>query len=434
MVEQADTSQQRPRVLILGGGFAGVGAARQLKGADVDVVIVDSNNYHTFQPMLYQVATALLDASAVAHPLRGLFHDQPNADVYQATVNAIDLEKREVSFDEMRPMAYDYLVVALGARVSYFGVEGAAEHALPLYTLPDAVRMREHLLLRWEAAGRDPSLAETGALNVVVVGGGPTGVESAGALAELYETNFARDYPRLAHDQAKVTLVEAAPELFSMFKRDLRTYAKRALEKRGVEVMVGEVVESVTADAVTLRSGKVLPAQTLVWAAGLQAHPLGEALGVELQHGRRVPVELDLRVAGHPELFVLGDIAWITDGKTGEVLPQLGSVAMQAGQHAGKNIARLVKGQEPEPFRYHDKGTMATIGRGAGVIQFAGGRTMKGKTAWLAWGAVHLALLSSGEDRAKAIVDWTWAGFTHERGARITFATVPEDDPLLTKR
>jgi NADH dehydrogenase len=421
-------------VLILGGGFAGVGVARALKGADVDVVVVDRHNYHMFQPLLYQVATALLDVSAVAHPLRGLFHDQPNVAVFQATVKAIDLERREVTFAEMPPQSYDYLVVALGAKVNYFGVEGAEQHGFPLYTLPDAVRVREHILKRWEAAARDPSLAAQGALNVVVVGGGPTGVESAGALAELYQTNFARDYPTLSQDDARVTLVEAAPHLFSMFKKDLRTYARKALEKRGVQVLLGETVTSVTADEVRLESGTVLPAQTLVWGAGLQAHPLGDALGVELESGRRVPVDLDLRVAGHPELFVIGDLAWITDAETGEVLPQLGSVALQAGGHAGKNIARLAEGKETKPFSYHDKGTMATIGRGAGVIQFSGGRTMKGKAAWLAWGAVHLALLSTGEDRAKAIVDWTWAGFTHERGSRITFATEPEDAPLLTKR
>jgi NADH dehydrogenase len=208
-----------------------------------------------------------------------------------------------------------------------------------------------------------------------------------------------------------------------MFKADIRSYTKKALEDRDVEVLLGEVVASVEPTRVTLQSGKVIEAHTLVWGAGLQANPIVELLGVELQHGNRVPAEPDLSVGGHPEVFVVGDIAWITDSKTKAVLPQLGSVALQAGEHAGENIARLVAGKDTEPFEYHDKGTMATIGRGTAVIQTRGGHTLKGKGAFLAWGAVHLALLSTGEDRAKAIVDWTWAGFTHERPGRISVRT-----------
>jgi NADH dehydrogenase len=205
-----------------------------------------------------------------------------------------------------------------------------------------------------------------------------------------------------------------------MFKEKLRDYTKGALEERGVEVVLGEIVESVEPTRVRLKSGKVLEAHTLVWGAGLQASPLAAALGLELQRGNRIATEADLSIAGHPETFAVGDIAWTTDTKTDEVLPQLGSVALQAGDRAGKNIARLLDGKETEPFRYHDKGTMATIGPGAAVVQLPRGRTLHGEVAWLAWGAVHLALLSTGEDRAKAIVDWTWAGFTHERGARIS--------------
>jgi len=434
MPEPNDTSKPRPRVLILGGGFAGIGAAKELKHADADVVVVDSHDYHTFQPLLYQVATAELDSSAVGHPLRDLFHDQPNVAVHQATATGIDLEKREVSFDKMAPIAYDYLVLGLGACVNFFGVEGAAEHAFPLYTLGDALRLRDHVLRRWEAADRDPSLVDEGALNVVVVGGGPTGVESVGALSELYHHSLAKDYPRLPLHKAHLTLVEAAPELFSMFKPELRTYTHKTLTKRGVEVMVGEVVAAVTPTEVTLKSGEVLSAHTLVWGAGLRAHPIADSLGVELQRGHRVPVEPDLRVAGHPELFAIGDIAWITDAKTGEVLPQLGSVALQAGAHAGENLARLLSGKETTPFEYKDKGTMATIGPGAAVIQFRRGRTIKGKTAFLAWGAVHLALLSTGEDRAKAVVDWTWSIFTRERSARIVVETEPDSDVVTAKR
>jgi NADH:ubiquinone reductase (H+-translocating) len=418
-----DVQGGRPHVLVLGGGFAGIGAARKLKQAEVDVTLVDKHDYHTFQPLLYQVATDLLETSACGHPLRDLFHEQPNAAVHETTVTSIDLASREVRFAEMAPLTYDYLVLGLGAEVDFFGVEGAPEHAFPMYTLADAVRLRDHILQKWEAADRDPALVEDGALNVVVVGGGPTGIESAGALAELYRSNFAKDYPGIPQGEARIILVEAGPTLMAMFRSDIRSYTRKALEKRGVEVLLGEVVASVQPTRVTLKSGTVLEAHTLVWGAGLHASPVVEALGLELQHGHRLPAEPDLSVVGHSEVFAVGDIAWITDTKTGDVLPRLGSVALQAGDHAGENIARLVAGKDTEPFVYHDKGTMATIGRGAAVMQTRGGHTLKGKTASLAWGAVHLALLSTGEDRAKAVVDWTWAGFTHERAGRISVRT-----------
>ena len=416
----------RPTVLVLGGGVGGIGAARKLTDAGVDVVLVDKHDYHTFQPLLYQLATDLVETAVVAHPLRDLFHEQPNATVHKASVTAIDLARREVQFAEMSTVTYDYLVLALGAEVNFFGTSGAAERAFPMYTLADAVRLKEHVLERWEAADRDPSLIDDGALNVVVVGGGPTGVESAGALAELYRSIFSEDYASIPQEKARIVLVEAAPELFTMFRKDLRTYAKRELEKRGVEVLTGETVAAVEPTRVTLGSGHELEAYTLVWGAGLQANPIVRALGVELQKGNRVAVERDLSLPGHPEVFAVGDIAWITDTKTGQVLPQLGSVALQSGEQAGESIARRVAGAEPEEFGYFDKGTMATIGRGAAVIQMPRGRTMKGKAAALAWGAVHLALLSTGEDRAKAVVDWTWAGFTHERPGRISVRTERE--------
>jgi NADH dehydrogenase len=411
------------RVLILGGGFAGIGAARALKKADAEVVLVDKHDYHTFQPLLYQVATDLLERSAVGHPLRDLFHDQPNVRVHLDETTGLDLEKREAQFAEMKPISYDYLVLALGAEVNFFGAEGAPEHAFPMYTLADAIRVKEHILRKWEAADKDSELAEDGALHVVVVGGGPTGVESAGALSELYRNNFADDYPDLHAEHARITLVEAAPELFGMFHQKLRDYTKEALEERGVDVVLGEIVESVEPTRVKLKSGKVLEAHTLIWGAGLQANPIVQSLGLDLEKGNRIGVEPDLSIPGHPEAFAVGDIAWITDSKTHEVLPQLGSVALQAGDQAGENIARRIAGKETKPFRYHDKGTMATIGRGAAVVQLPRGRTLTGETAFLAWGAVHLALLSTGEDRAKAVVDWTWAGFTHERAARITVET-----------
>src|SRR3954452_6000444 len=229
-----DREGARPRVLVLGGGFGGIGAAHELKGSEADVVLVDQHDYHTFQPLLYQVATGLLAQPAVGHPIRDLLHGQANARAHQDRATSIDLDRREARFGELEPLSYDYLVLALGAEVDFFGVEGAAEHAFPLYTLPDAVRLSDHILGAWEAADRRPARIEDGALSVVVVGGGPTGIETAGALAELFGGVFRRDYPDLPRDKARIVLVEAGPELFPMFKPTIRKYAAQALTERGV--------------------------------------------------------------------------------------------------------------------------------------------------------------------------------------------------------
>jgi NADH dehydrogenase len=410
-------------VLVLGGGFAGIGAAHKLKGSEAEVVVVDQHDYHTFQPLLYQVATGLLEQPAVGHPIRDLFHKQPNVRIHQDRVTAIDLDALRVEFSELEPLGYDYLVLGLGAEVNFFGVEGAAEHAFPLYTLTDAVRLKNHVLRTWESADRKHELVEDGALNVVVVGGGPTGVETAGALAELYNGVFEKDYPDVPEGAATITLVEAGPEIFPMFKPDIREYTVEALEKRGVTVKTGDVVESVGPTRVKLKSGTELAAHTLVWGAGLQGNALVQSLGLELGRGNRIGVDEELRVPSHPEVYAVGDVAAITDAKTEQVLPQLGSVALQSGEHAGTTIAQRIAGKETKAFTYHDKGTMAAIGRGSAVVQMLGGKTMKGKTASLAWGTVHLALLPTNEDRAKAVVDWAGAGLTHQRSGRITVET-----------
>ena len=264
------TTDGRPRVVILGGGFAGVGAAQKLKKAAADVVLIDHHDYHTFQPLLYQFATGLLETTGVGHSLRDLVHGQDNATVHKTAVTVVDLDKRTVHFAEIEPLAYDYLVLALGAEVNFFGTAGAAEHAFPMYTLSDALRLKEHVLGKWEEADKNPALIEDGALNVVVVGGGPTGVETAGAMAELYRGEFARDYPNVPQEKARIVLVEAGPEIFSMFKPDIRAYTVKALEKRTVEVMTGQIVAAVAPTRVTLKSGDELAAHTLVWGAGLQ--------------------------------------------------------------------------------------------------------------------------------------------------------------------
>jgi NADH:quinone reductase (non-electrogenic) len=413
-------ANERPRVLILGGGFAGVGAAQKLKDAEAEVVLVDRHDYHTFQPLLYQFASGLLEQTAVGHSLRDLVKRQDNTAVHQATVTGVDLDAREVSFDGIAPLAYDYLVFGLGAEVNFFGTEGATEHAFPMYTLSDALRLKNHVLERWEAADKDPDLVDDGALTVVVVGGGPTGVETAGALAELYRDNFDKDYPSLPQEKARIVLVEASEEIFAMFKPNLREYARDALETRTVEVVTGARVQSVSPTRVTLASGEVIPAHTLVWGAGLQGNELVQSLGVELERGNRIGVGPDLELPGYPGVYVIGDVAAITDSKTEQVLPQLGSVALQSGEHVGDTIARRVAGKSTKPFAYKDKGTMAAIGRHSAVVQMLGGKTMKGRKAQFAWRTVHLALLPTNEDRAKAVVDWVGSELTHQRVGRIT--------------
>ena len=385
-------------------------------------MLVDRHDYHTFQPLLYQFATGLLETTAVGHSLRDLVKGQDNAVIHTAPITAIDLEAKEVRFEGLDPIAYDYLLLALGAEVTFFGTQGAAEHAFPMYTLPHALKLKNHVLERWEAADKDPSLIEDGALNAVVVGGGPTGVETAGALAELYRTNFDRDYPGIPQESVRIVLVEAGDEIFAMFKPNLRKYAREALEKRTVEVVTGARVQSVSPTRVTLSSGEVIPAHTLVWGAGLQGNSLVKSLGIELQRGNRIAVGPDLELPGHPGVFVVGDVAAISDAKTQQVLPQLGSVALQSGEHAGETIARRVAGKTTKPFGYRDKGTMAAIGRNAAVVQMLGGRTMKGHKAQFAWRAVHLALLPTNEDRAKAVVDWAGSELTHQRVGRISVA------------
>jgi len=414
------SSAARPRVLVLGGGFGGVGAAQKLQDADAEVVLVDRHDYHTFQPLLYQLATGLLEQTAVGHSLRDLLEHHGNATIHKVTVTGIDLASRTVTFDGLAPITYDYLVLALGAEVNFFGTDGAAEHAFPMYTLPHAVRLKDHLLARWEAVDRNPDLIADGALNVVVVGGGPTGVETAGAIAELYSGVFTKDYRNVAEGDARVMLVEAGPDVFPMFKPKLREYTTKALTDRGVEVRTGTAVKSVSPTRVTLASGDVVEAHTLVWGAGLQGNELVRSLGLELQRGNRIGVGPELDLPDHPEVYVVGDIAAITDAKTQQLLPQLGSVALQSGEHAGETIAQRIAGKKTKPFRYRDKGTMAAIGRSAAVVQMLGGRTMTGLKAQAAWGTVHLALLPTNEDRAKAVVSWAGAAMTHQRAGRIT--------------
>jgi NADH dehydrogenase len=407
---------QAPHVVVLGAGFGGLGALKKLDKAPVRLTLLDQHNYHTFLPLLYQVATGELSDSAVGFPVRPLLKDRADWRFHRARITGVDPTARTVAAEGMGPIPYDYLVVALGATAHFFGTPGAADHAYPLYGMRDALKLKGHLSERFEAVAKDPALADDGALRLCVVGGGATGVETAGALAEVIREN--RDSPAVPVARAEVHLYERGPHLLAPFTPKLRAYAKKALEDRGVRVHLGEGVASIAPTAVRLTSGAEVKTHTVVWGAGIQANPLAEALGADLERGR-VVVQPDLSLAGHPEVFVVGDIALIADAKTRQRLPQLGSVAQQAGYRAGENIGRLAAGKRTAPFEYQDKGTMATVGHGAAVVQLRSGRTMTGHAAWLAWLGVHLMLLSGGHERSHAITDWGWQLVTHQRGQRL---------------
>jgi NADH dehydrogenase len=409
----------QPHVLILGAGFAGVGALKRLRDADVRITLLSNHDYQAFQPLLYQVATYELAATEVAFPVRDLLHGHANVTFHKARVTGIDLANKQVTAEGLTPLKYDYLVLGLGAVVNYFNTPGAAEHALPLYTLHDAVRLRDHILRMFEAVDHNPALIEDGALTFCIVGGGPTGVELAGAFAELLHKELKADYPNLPVDRARLILYEHSSHLLGAFKPKAQVYARKELEARGVDIQTGSGVMRVNPTSIELSNGATVKTHTLIWAGGLRANPLVDSLGVETVHGGRLPVGPDLQVKGHPGVFAVGDIAAITDGKTGNVLPALGAVALQAGRHVGEVIKSLVSGQEPQPFKYHDKGTMAQVGHGAGVVEFSWGGTLTGRLAWLAWLSVHLALLSGSEEKITTFVDWGWNLLSHKRGHRM---------------
>ena len=415
----------RPRLVILGAGFGGLFCALKLAKAPVDVILIDRNDYHTFQPLLYQVATDTLDDVTVGHPVRDLLHHHDNITFHMAEVTGVDLDTHQINLADMEPILYDYLVLGLGAIANDFGVPGVADHAFPLYTLQDAVRLREHVLLAFEAADKDPSRIDNGELTFVIVGGGPTGVETAGALLELLHTSLATDFPSLDIDTTRVVLIQGMPVLLPPFEPQLQEYAKQILTTRGVEVLTGEMVTEVAPTGVTLKSGGTIASRTVIWAGGLKPNPIVAELGVELARGGRIPVGPELTLAEHPEVFVVGDCASITDVTGQAPLPQLGAVAKQAGEHVAECITRIVAGQETLPFRYRDRGIMATIGRRAAVVQLPHGHTLTGTIAWAAWAGVHLALLSGAESRMTTLVDWGWSLFTQEHRTRIV---LDEDD------
>jgi NADH dehydrogenase len=414
-----------PKVVVVGAGFGGLEVARHLADRPVDLTLVDRNNFHTFQPLLYQVATAGLNAADVATVVRGRFHGQRNLRFRRGAVTGVDWEARTVVLEDQAPLPFDQLVVAGGAAVTHFGTPGAAEHGLALYTLADAVRLRNHILECFEAAAARAAAGQPpgeGDLTFVVVGGGPTGVETAGALAELFAMVFRKDYPELDVSRARILLVELQDHLLNPFSPRSRRHAHETLTSRGVDVLLGTGVAEVGPHSVTLDTGEVVPCAALVWAAGVRANPLADVLGLEQGRGGRIVVDPDLRVPGRDGVWAIGDIAAATDAR-GELLPQLAPVAMQAGRHVARQIARRADGKPTEPFRYLDKGTMATIGRRAAVAELPGGIRLRGGLAWLAWLGLHLIFLVGKRNRASVPLNWAWNYLTWDRGPRLLLRT-----------
>jgi NADH dehydrogenase len=406
----------QPHVVVVGGGFGGLNAARALAGRPVRVTLLDRRNHHLFQPLLYQVATAALNASDIAAPLRSVLRRARNVTVLLAEVQRVDLAARRLTLDRGE-IGYDALILAAGAGHSYFGHEEWEAFAPSLKTLEDALEIRRRVLLAYEAAEREADGAEQQALlTFVVVGGGPTGVELAGALAEISRQTIARDFRVIDPTRARIVLIEGGARVLAVFPESLSERARRSLERIGVEVRTGAIVTRVTADAVWLGSEQIR-ARTVLWAAGVAASPLARTLGVSLDRAGRVPVAADLSIPGHPEVFVIGDMSAFRD-PSGTPLPGLAPVAIQQGRRAADNVLRRLSGRPTLAFRYHDRGTMATIGRAAAVAVI-GGVQLSGLIAWLAWLFVHIMFLIGFRNRLLVIFEWAWAYVSWQRGARL---------------
>jgi NADH dehydrogenase len=406
----------KPRIVIVGAGFGGLSAARGLAKADAEVVVVDRANHHLFQPLLYQVATAGLAPTQIASPVRSILADQANARVMLGEVTGVDLAAREVRMGARR-LGYDQLIVATGASHSYFGHDEWAAFAPGLKSLDDALELRRRILLAFERAElAEDAAARRRLLTFVVIGAGPTGVELAGAIAELAHRALARDFRAIQGHMAKVVLVEAGPRVLPAFPEALSSYARQVLGRLGVTVRTGCAVTACDAAGVAL-GDEVLNAATVIWAAGVTASPAADWLGVGKDRAGRAVVSPDLSLAGHPEVFVIGDTAHVDAG--GAPLPGLAPVAKQEGGYVASVVRARIEGRaSPAPFRYRSSGSLATIGRKAAVVAM-GGLRLKGASAWLLWSVAHIWFLIGFRNRLAVTLDWAWAYLTFERGARL---------------
>jgi NADH dehydrogenase len=405
-----------PRVVILGCGFGGLFAARALHNAPLDITVLDRTNHHLFQPLLYQVATAGLAAPAVAEPIRRILAQQKNATVLYGEAQRVDLAAKKVVLENGEQLAYDRLILATGARDSYFGHDDWAPHAPGLKTLEDAFAIRRRVLLAFEHAERETDAAQRAAwLTFVVIGAGATGVEMAGTLAEIARHTLKGEFRRFDPRNARVVLVEASDRVLPPYTPDLSEKARRQLERLGVTVWLGRRVTGIDERGVQL-GGERLEASTVIWCAGVAASPIGATLGVPLDRAGRVIVEPDLSVPGHPEVQVVGDLALLASHQP--PVPGVAPAAKQMGRHAARNILRALADKPPLPFRYRDYGQLATIGRSAAVAMF--GRVhIWGWLAWVAWLTAHIYFLIGFRNRLVVLIDWAWAYWTFERSARI---------------
>lgn len=412
----------QPKVVIIGAGFGGLFTARQLAGEDVEVLVIDRNNYHLFTPLIYQVATAGLDVQDVAYPIRKIFAENDNIDFMLAEVTDIQPDQKQLvvrADDEIRLIDYDYLVIAAGTSSNYFGNENIERHAFPLKTLENSIALRTHILKLYERLDWQRDRAELDAIStMVVVGGGPTGIETAGALHELYTHVLREEYKPLKDVPARVILVEAMDSLLGPYPTRLQQRAKEQLESIGVEVILGQMVQNVYDDHIVLASGDVIRTYTLVWAAGVKASPLATALNVELARGGRIPVEGNLEVLGLENVFAIGDISYLEDAN-GRPYPQLIPVAQQQAKLLAKNLMRRMKGKQEKVFRYFDRGSMATIGRSHAVAWIFNRVQISGYLAWLAWLGLHLVTLLGFRNRVSVFINWVWNYFTYDRAARV---------------
>lgn len=413
-------------IVVIGAGFAGLTAARRLaaRGSDrVRVTLIDTRNHHTFQPLLYQVATSVLQPQDVGHSVRGALQDAPEVNFRLGTVTGADWAAHALQFADGGELAYDRLVVAAGAVTADYGVPGVADHAFGLKGLGEAVALRNHILSLFERASHAGADTPDGTLTFVIAGGGATGVEVAGALSELIDRVLRHDHRDVDVDQARVVLVEQADAVLGGYSPSSQRYALQSLRDRRVEVVLGTGITEVEPNKVGLTDGRVLATETVVWAAGVRAHPLADALGLDQGKGGRIVVGQDLRVPGRPEAFVIGDIAAVPDGRGGAV-PQLAPAAIQQGRHVADEVLRELDGAVPRVFRYRDKGIMATIGRSAAVAELPPGVRFKGRLAWLAWLVLHLYFLIGFRSRASVLLHWAISYLTSERGARAVFTPV----------
>jgi NADH dehydrogenase len=425
--------QRVPRVVIIGGGFAGLNAARALRHAPVQITLIDRRNHHLFQPLLYQVATAALNPSDIAVPIRRILRHQENVEVLLAEAKSVDLNgKLVVLADEEIP--YDYLIVATGARHSYFGHEMWKPHAAGLKSIGDALEIRRRILSAFELAEREVDLElQRSWLTFVVVGGGPTGVELSGAICEIARHSLARDFRHIDPIQARVILLESSDRILKTFAPKLSSKARRQLEKLGVEVRTKKVVTFIDHHGVFV-GGERICSRTVLWAAGVTGSRLGRMLGVRVDQSGRVPVEPTLALAEHPEAFVVGDLSCIKQA-SGELVPGVAPAAVQEGRHAAKNILRALRGEPALPFQYRNKGSLAAIGRSAGVAEF-GPIKFGGVLAWIAWLFIHVMFLIGFRNRLIVTFQWMWSYISYDRGARLITGPLyrESDQPRAERR